>query len=95
MERRKTIIDRHAIEAVERLVKRQENVRNHSLAKKAKNEYSANLNNNINKIDKWFDLYSIHHVDFSNNEDLFININSEEDLNKYKNRIESILSNNG
>ena len=47
------------------------------------------------KIDKWFDSYSIHHVDFSNNEDLFININSEEDLNKYKNRIESILSNNG
>ena len=47
------------------------------------------------KIDKWFDSYSIHHVDFSNNEDLFININSEEDLNKYKNRIENILSNNG
>ena len=33
------------------------------------------------KSDKWFDSYSIHHVDFSNNEDLFININSEEDLN--------------
>ena len=53
------------------------------------------LHSGERKIDKWFDSCSIHHVDFSNNEDLFININSEEDLNKYKNRIESILSNNG
>ena len=46
------------------------------------------------KIDKWFELCSVNYIDFSNNKDLFININNEEDLNQHKEKIENILNKN-
>ena len=46
------------------------------------------------KIDKWFELCSVNYIDFSNNKDLFININNEEDLNQHKEKIKNILNKN-
>ena len=46
------------------------------------------------KIDKWFELCSVNLINFSNNEEIFININNKEEFNKYKNKIKNILKQN-
>ena len=43
------------------------------------------------KIDKWFDLCSVNSIDFSKNEEMFVNINNKEEFNKYKNKVQNVL----
>ena len=46
------------------------------------------------KIDKWFNLIKFKMIDFSNSKEMFVNINDEKELFKYKNKIRNILENN-
>ncbi len=64
------------------------------LKKDLRKSLQSFLDSGQRKIDKWFELCSVNSVDFSYNEEMFININDKVEFDKYKNKIEKVLKNN-
>ena len=61
------------------------------LRKDLRKSLKSFLESGERKIDKWFDLCSVNSIDFSKNEEMFVNINNKEEFNKYKNKVQNVL----